>query len=434
MQNEKQVLVSTRSEGTRHRAWENMGSHAERGNQKIRCFHFALLCAFALGVPPTLSAGTASAGEEPLRFLQVLRENGYGDMAVEYLKILDKRPDLPQEVRGVWDLEMSKSLLAAADDAFDVRDYGRLTEESQKYLAKFIREKPDHPAVAAAITSWGEFLGQQAINRLGAAKSIAGKDKVQYEKLLGDAREDLILARKKFVQSRQYLQKQLAALPPPPKLTTRRTQRGKAAEARAEVEANLLEARFQIAMADYYLAQTYPDPKSKERVETLHRAAKGFDDIFQQDRTSGAMLTLLGLRAHLWHGKTAEELGDLRLATDIYDEVLVGAVEPGQRRAATGLEPLFAQVEYFRMLILAKQKPDRFLAEATAWLEQNNRRLRQTDGYQGVALEAARAIYAKAQKAAGAKKIKGVSEALRILIEMSRIRSRHQQDALERQG
>ncbi len=390
----------------------------------------AIFCVFVLCVPLTWTAGTASAGEEPLRFLQVLRENGYGDIAVEYLRILDQRPDLPPEVRDVWDLEMSKSLRAAADDAFDAYDYERLTEESQKYLAKFIREKPDHPAVASAMTSWGEFLGQRAISRLGAAKRIAGKDKLQHEMYLADARESLKPAREKFVQAQQYLQKQLAALPPPPKLSTRRTQRGKAAKARAEIEANLLEARFQTAMADYYLAQTYSDPKSKERADTLHRAAKGFDDIFQQDRTSGDMLTLTGLRAHLWHGKTAEELGDPRLATDIYDEVLVNAAEPGQRRAATGLEPLFARVEYFRMLILAKQKPDQFLAEATAWLEQNHHRLRQTEGYQGIALEAAKAIHAKAQKAAGPEKAKGVSKALRILIEMSRIRSPYQQNAI----
>ncbi|MBU4271301.1 MAG: hypothetical protein KKA28_05505 [Planctomycetes bacterium] len=389
----------------------------------------AIFCVFVLCVPLTWTAGTASAGEEPLRFLQVLRENGYGDMAVEYLRILDNRPDLPQEVRGVWDLEMSKSLRAAAADAFDARDYERLTAESQKHLAKFIREKPDHPAVASAITSWGEFLGQQALNRLGAAKSVAGKDKLQHEKFLADAREDLKLAREKFIQAQQYLQKQLAALPPP-KQAARGAGRGKAAEARAETEANLLEARFQTAMADYYLAQAYSDPNNKERTDALHRAAKGFDDIFQQDRTSGAMLTLTGLRAHLWQGKTAEELGDLRLAADIYDEVLVGAAEPGQRRAATGLEPLFARVEYFRMLILAKQKPDQFLAEAVAWLEQNRRRLRQTEGYQGIALETAKAIHAKAQKAAGAEKAKGASESLRILAEMSRIRSPHQQDAI----
>ena len=80
-------------------------------------------------------------------------------------------------------------------------------------------------------------------------------------------------------------------------------------------------------------------------------------------------MSYIGLQAHLWHGKTAEELGDLQLALDIYDEVLANAPDPGDKGSAGGLEPLFAQVEYFRLLILAKQKPDQFLSEATTWLQ-----------------------------------------------------------------
>ena len=67
------------------------------------------------------AADAASAAEDPLRFVHVLQQNGYGDMAVEYLELLAKRPDLPPEVRDVWDLEMAKSLMAAAGDAFDAQ-------------------------------------------------------------------------------------------------------------------------------------------------------------------------------------------------------------------------------------------------------------------------------------------------------------------------
>ena len=66
----------------------------------------------------------------------------------------------------------------------------------------------------------------------------------------------------------------------------------------------------------------------------------------------------------MWHGKAAEELGDLDLATDIYDEVLANPRNSGEKGPVTGLEPLFAQVEYFRLLVVAKQKPREFLAEA----------------------------------------------------------------------
>ena len=42
---------------------------------------------------------------------------------------------------------------------------------------------------------------------------------------------------------------------------------------------------------------------------------------------------------------------------------------PTERGAPTGLEPLFAQVEQFRLLIVAKRKPTQFLPEAMAWLK-----------------------------------------------------------------
>ena len=411
----------------RRGASEQAGSHAEHGNQWN--FQFAILLA-VIFLPLFLFAATASADEEPLRFLKVLRDNGYGDMAVEYLRILDKRPDLPKEVRDVWDLEMSKSMTAAAAVAYDNRERERLTAESQKYLAKFIREKPDNPAVASAMTSWGEFLGQRALALLGSAKSAAGKDKPQAEKYLAEARDDLKQAREKFIQARQKFEKQLSALPPPPKLATQRAPHGKLARQRADLQDDLLETRFQTAMADYYLAQTYSDQKAPERLAAPPSGGEGIRRHLS--RATQQRRNALARRAprHLWHGKTAEELGDLRLAADIYDEVLVNAAAPGDRQAATGLEPLFAQVEYFRLLIVKKQKPDQFLPQAKTWLEQNRRRLRQTEGYQGVALEVAKDIFQNAQKATGAEKAKGLSEALRILTEMSKTRSPYQQEAI----
>ena len=42
--------------------------------------------------------------------------------------------------------------------------------ESQEHLAKFIKEKPDHPAAAIAAAAWGDFLVKQALELIRAAK------------------------------------------------------------------------------------------------------------------------------------------------------------------------------------------------------------------------------------------------------------------------
>jgi hypothetical protein len=368
-----------------------------------------------------LSSATSAADERPLRFIHALQEDGYGDMAVEYLKMLDQQPDLPAEVREVWDLEMAKSLKAAAASAFDAKDYEALMTESQQHLAKFIKERSNHPEAMTAIASWADFVMKHALDSLRAAKALGTKDKPQYEKLVAEARTGLSDAHEKFQQSHKKFQARLDVLPAPAQPPARKVDRAEA-EARQRLETNLHETQFQLALIDYYLAQTFLDPKSAERTAGLKKAAQAFDDIYQLNRGS-----VTGLYAHMWHGKTAEELGDLSMALDIYDEVLANAPEPTDRGPATGLEPLFAQVERFRLMIVQKQKPEQFLPEATAWLKEF-RRLKQTEGYQGIALDVAQAMLAAAGKATAPKKSEMTGSILQIVTDCAKIRSPYQQE------
>ena len=162
-----------------------------------------------------LAAGVSPAQEQPLRFVHALQQNGYGDMAVEYLKTLKDQPDLPPEVREVWDLEMSKSLKAAASAAFDAKEYESLMADSQKYLAKFIKEKPNHPDAMIAMAAWGDFLVKRALESIRLAKTVEGKDKAQYAKHLSEARTVLTDAQGKFQEAQKKFKARLAELPPP---------------------------------------------------------------------------------------------------------------------------------------------------------------------------------------------------------------------------
>ena len=378
-----------------------------------------------------LVSGVVCAQEPPLQFVHALQEKGYGDMAVEYLKILDKQKNLPKEVRDVLDLEMSKSLKSAAGSAFDAKEYDALMKESQEYLAKFIKEKPNHPDAMIAMASWGDFLLKRALESLRLAKSLADKpkEKEQYEKALIEARAGIADAKSKFEQAQKKFKERLAAMPPAPKTTSRRgsAARNPAAEARAQMLANLNEADFQLALIEYYLAQTYSDPKNADRLAGLKKAAKMFDDIYQPNRG-----TITGLYAHMWHGKSAEESGDYQTALDIYDEVGAGAPEPSERGPETGLEPLFTQVEHFRFVILAKDKKKQaeYLAEASAWLK-GYKRWKQTEGYQGIALDVAKAALVYAEKAeSAATKTKMLTEVLKAVNDCSGVRSSYQQEFL----
>jgi hypothetical protein len=364
----------------------------------------------------------ALGGEvRPTAFLHALQKD-YGDMAVDYLNMLKRNDDLSKELRDTWDLEMSKSLRSAAQNAYNAEDSESLMREAEKHLTKFLREKPDHPEASEARAIWADFSMDKALKDLRSART--GVDKKPKAQLLDDARTALSEARVRFNQAEAKCQAELDAMPPPPKRPLKKADRDSLAR-QQEIKANILNYRFQDAIIDYYLAQTY-DPDGPERKQILQAAAKAFDALFQANRMES-----VGLLAHMWHGKATEELGDWQTALDIYDEVLVNSPEPGQPQPDPAMQSLFAQVEHFRLQILAKQSPSQFMDEAGQWLQQYRKtRSSQTDGYQAIVLDLAKAKLDAAENASGAEKSKLITSALGLLAEMSKVRSPYQQEAV----
>ncbi len=379
----------------------------------------------------------AYAEERHLDFLRRLQEEGYGELAVEYVEQLEKTPDLPDDVREVLELEAGNSLRVAADEAANSEIADQRLADSQAHLDKFLQEHADHPAAVEAQNALGDIasLRGQLLIRQARTSSDKKKQEEQYKK----ARAALEQARPWFAKSVEGYQARLRQLAPAPatkktaapkgavqkqpRRPTTRGQRETAAE-REENEAFWLEARLKLALVDYYTAQTYTAPTDAARKAVLQEAAKGFDSIYQQYRT-----TEVGLYSHMWHGKTEDDLGNAQTALDIYDEVLANAPDTGQPRALTGLEPLFAQVELFRLTILkATGKTGEFVNEASEWVRLNAAS-RRTPGYQGIALEVAKAQIEQAQRLSGEDRRRTFTLALRALTEISKLRGEYQQEA-----
>lgn len=407
----------------------------------------------AAGLLVTVGTWTASAraADQPIEFLHALQSRDYGDIAIDYLKMLQEKGNMPDSVREVWDLEMSRSLRASASQAFDEKDYNRLMDEAQNHLNKFLKEKPEHPEAMSAMVSWGNFTVDRGKNLLGAA--LSSKEPGQRTAQLELARAAFADARPKFEKAIPKLQARLAALPPAPNSLRTREER-EAMRVRDTAENAWLEARFQLAMCDYYTAQTYevdrkkvgkppatskaktgakpeeqpqgPAKPSNEQIfeSLLKKAAAAFDAIYQTNRVDRfGRVNLVGLYAHMWHGRVADEMGDDTLALDIYDEVLVNYDPSG------GMEDLFTQVEYFRMQIVAKRSSvQEYLTEATEWLRTNERTARGTDGYQGIAVDVAKKCLEVAEKVPD--KTPYLNQARRLLGDSVRIRSSHQAEAI----
>ena len=388
------------------------------------CLIFGSLC--ALG---------RAAEVRPLDFLRALEEKDYNDVAVDYLEYLKKKGELPEELATTWDLEMAKSLRGvAASRAFDAKDREELSKKAQEHLDKFLQEKPGHPEAANALLSAGTFAVDRALQHLKAAKLLGDKDPQQKAKHLTEARSLLEEARPRFHQAIQRFEAQRAALKATvvevPKRGARQDKT--AQEERRRLEGNWLSARLQAALLDYYAAQTYADPNAEERKKALNTAARAMDYIWQLTRLDAQLqVGPVGLYAHMWHGKIADELGDYELAKDIYDEVLVNCPQPDDRGYDAAFEPLYAQVQQFVFAIMAREDQQKFLSEATLWLKAYAKRWRNTEGYQGVAMEVAKAKLALAGRAGLTEKNRLTSDAMILLSELTKIPGPYQKDAFD---
>jgi len=366
------------------------------------------------------------------RFLHAAQSQGYGEVALDYLQQLLADGTMPKALEETWDLELSRSYRAAAAEAYNAAEAQDRMAKAQTHLDKFLKEHPEHAEVARAMESWGDLTLDRALEHLRIAGSI--NDPAIKQQQRDAARTDLEEARPRFADAtKRYFdrfqalqaenkQNQSVAGGRPRVSSTNRKLRA-AEEALREAELAWLDCRFKSAKIDFYLGQTYPDPKSKERQAALESAAKAFDAIFQSYRES-----LVGLHAHLWHGRSVDELGQDQLAYDIYEEVL--ATAPEGRERETGLEPLFAQTQYHRLLVLRRLKGFKeFLQQADEWL-QLRRAWRAIDAYQGVALEVARTNLEHAEEIGGPRKNQLVQASLAQLAEIARVRGAYQQDAI----
>jgi hypothetical protein len=366
--------------------------------------------------------------EEPAtQFLRAAQDRGYGEVAIEYLQQLQKQGRLPKALVETYDLELSRSYRIAVAESFNAAEAEQRLVKSQEYLDKFLKAHPDHPEVARAIESWGQIALDRGLQRMRAARGT--KDRDQREKHLSVARVDLKEAQIRLVDATaRYLErysklKDAAETESSKKAKSASQARKRQSEqAVRDAEFDWLECRVNAAKVDLFLGQTYSDAKSPERIAALTAAAKAFDGVFQAYRES-----LVGLHAHLWHGRAADELGDDRLALDLYDEVL--ATSPDTRERESGLEPLFAQAQYYRLLVIGRTQGSKaVVADATPWL-QTHRTWKKFDGYQGVALEVAKAQLKMAAEG-NDKKPSAVQSTLVMLADIAKVPGEHQQEAI----
>ncbi len=415
-----------------------------------------LLHAVACGLTLVVSSRSL-ATDRDLEYLHSLQGREFGDVAVSYLESLSKTGDMSPAVHDVFDLEMSKSLRAEAQNVADPAQRSVLIARSQKFLESFVRNNPNHPEALQAQIASAEILFEQARSTIADEQSV--KDDSEKDAALLQARNELAQAKNILKPSVDKLITRFRALGPPP---TRRikghavlkdhesmTHKEREQEAqRQELQFDLIRASGELALLDYYRAQTYgnSDDDAVARRSALNASAKLLDAYYQVHRND-TPLTELGRSgfigasvAHTWYAKTLEELGDRTEAKAVLDEVLGNFPDPPNPKKLkderTGLEPILARAKFYSLELLEKSSDaahqKQFIDEAKDFIDNYAPLFRTEWGYQATALQLAKhLINSVKSEPAGKQKTADNKEAVAILKEMSSVPSEFQSQAAE---
>ncbi|MCE9555007.1 MAG: hypothetical protein K8T91_16760 [Planctomycetes bacterium] len=348
------------------------------------------------------SAGAAPPRSELADFLATLRQRGYADFAAEYLELHKEDPTLPADIKETWDIEMSNCLWISSTQTGNEQEAERRKQAAQKHLEAFLKDHPNHPALADAMTTWGTTALENGVVRINLAKiSTAEAEKEVHLKEARTLLKDAHARLSKAVEACQTLQK--AAKPvakedaaedgEEPEVKKKRVANDKPTpeqEAAAELAFRLAVARFKVALADYWYAQTCDDTQAEEKTKRLTAATEVFKDIHKN--YSGE---LPGWIAYYWEARILSETAKgekteeaLESALEILDEVLAVAPDVIKKNE---IDPatlsLIGDALVLRFQLLAKSKQAEIAAdEAGTWLKLNTA-VQDTLAYQGIALE-----------------------------------------------
>ena len=314
-------------------------------------------------VVAALVVSVGKAEEQYDEFLQGLRDKRHGELAIYYLEMVKDRPDLPEDLKVAYDLEMARCLQVAALATPNVDLQAKYVLDAQASLDKFLKDHADHPEAASAQMTSGEI----SLFRAQTVLKTALRDKTKRDALLPEARKLLEEARPKYEKAvamfKVKVDESQAEKGAKKKFATKR-----AARIAAESINSWNDARFKIATVDYNIGLSFPEPKDPKRKDFLLKAAKGFDGIYQENRSGRT-----GVFAHMWEGRAQEEMEVFQTAMDIYDEVMSASPDRKVSEKTEGQWiAMFNEVNRYRLMLLGRMKQyDKLIDDAKLWLGQN---------------------------------------------------------------
>ena len=128
---------------------------------------------FGLGIL-ALAAPRVWAAEPYLEFVEGLRRNNYHDYALIYLDKLEKRADVPADVKEVIPFEKGITLKEGAKSLLSPEAQTRQYDQARVYFEQFLKASPKHAYAGRANTELAEVLVSKGMVEVMQSK-VAGE-------------------------------------------------------------------------------------------------------------------------------------------------------------------------------------------------------------------------------------------------------------------
>lgn len=331
-----------------------------------------------------LALTTAAPGvgaERHFEAAERLRELEDFDAALANLEELQKRADLPEDVRQAIPLEKAITLLQGMKTIKHADQHARQLDRAQALLEQFLKVSPEHARAEQASTELAQvFVGRCRAAVLQSRSPQNAARKAEFQTM---ARQSIGEARKRFQESHD---KRLAATKEFPVYIDKTKDPAQHA-AREKMLVSYIQAQLNLAICTYEEAQSYDKEAAKFR-QLLTTAAIEFEQIHARYRSMVA-----GLFARMWQGKCFEEQDDITKAMGIYNELLEHAAE------SPALKTLQDRVYYFRLICLNRRKDYQVVMQAGSnWMKGASTEKKSSQVGVGIQREMERALEGLAAK------------------------------------
>ena len=277
---------------------------------KLRLYSIGVvLAALAAFAPP------AQAIEPAQEFLDGLRERGYYDVALEYLDAAAQNPAVPVQFKQTILYEKGVTLVQGAKHQRDSALREKQLDEGQQVLQQFIGANPNSILSVGARSQLGNVIVERARNRMEKSKRLSISEK---QSAIKEARGLYEEATTVFAGLVEELRERLKAYP----AALDEKKDAKRVEERDRFRTDFLQSQLLVAATREELSETM-EKGSKERTDTLTKAADEYKEVYEKYRTR-----LAGLYARMYQGRCLQKLGKHKEASAIFNEQLANPDEP----------------------------------------------------------------------------------------------------------